>query len=407
MLLQLAQTRFQLSAPLSVTSSAAAAGVAPTAPKKTALYEFHVSRGGKMVEFAGWSMPVQYSDLGIPASHLHTRQNVSLFDVSHMLQTIIRGKDRVEFIESLVVGDIAGLPDNHAALTLFTNEHGGIIDDLIVTKTNLGYLYVVSNAGCADKDLAHMLAQLAVFKGKGKDVTLDVSNNSLLAVQGPRMPAVLQTATDVDLSKLFFMTSTIATVYGVPNCRLTRCGYTGEDGVEISVPSDRAVFVAERLLQHQAVSVKLAGLGARDSLRLEAGLCLYGNDIDDKTTPVEASLVWTIGKRRRKDANFPGASIILKQLADKPSKKRVGFISVGPPARGGTPIMDESGSKQIGYVTSGCPSPSLKKNVAIGYVSTDQSAVGKNVQFEVRKKLTGAQVAKMPFVPNGYYTPKE
>jgi aminomethyltransferase len=359
-----------------------------------------------MVEFAGWSMPVLYADQTITASHLHTRQNASVFDVSHMVQTTIYGKDRVEFIESLVVGDIAGLADNHSALTLFTNDRGGIIDDLIVTRTSLGYLYVVSNAGCADKDLAHLREHLAKFTAAGKDVTLEVSNNSLLAVQGPRMSMALQNATSVDLDKLYFMSSTVSSVFDVPNCRVTRCGYTGEDGVEISVPSDKAVYVAERLLESKLVDVKLAGLGARDSLRLEAGLCLYGNDIDEATTPVEAALTWTIGKRRRKEANFPGAGTILKQLAEKPSRKRVGFISTGPPARGGTPILDESGTCQIGSMTSGCPSPSLKKNVAIGYINADYAATGSKVRFEVRKKLVEAEVTKMPFVPQRYYVKK-
>lgn len=359
-----------------------------------------------MVDFAGWSMPVQYSDLGIPASHQHTRQKVSVFDVSHMLQTSITGRDRVEFIESLVVGDVAGLADNQSTLTLFTNERGGIIDDLIVTKTSHGYLYVVSNAGCSDKDLAHMKERLGIFKARGKDVDLSVSDNSLLAVQGPGMMQALEGVTNVDLSKLYFMNSTLATVCDVPNCRITRCGYTGEDGVEISIPSDRVVYVAERLLDTKKVSVKLAGLGARDSLRLEAGLCLYGNDIDETTTPVEASLVWTIGKRRRKEANFPGAKVILKQLADKPTKKRVGFVSTGAPARSGTAILDESGSKQIGHVTSGCPSPSLKKNVAMGYIDASHSANGSKVQFDVRKKAVPAEVAKMPFVAQHYYTSK-
>lgn len=362
-----------------------------------------------MVEFAGWRMPVQYADQSITASHLHTRQNVSMFDVSHMVQTHVYGADRVEFIESLVVADVAGLADNASTLTLLTTDRGGIIDDLIVTRTSLGYLYVVSNAGCAEKDLAHMREQLSKFKANGKDVTLEVSENSLLAVQGPQMTSALRSGTNIELEKLYFMTSTLATLFDVPNCRITRCGYTGEDGVEISVPSDKAVYIAERILESKTADVKLAGLGARDSLRLEAGLCLYGNDIDETTTPVEAALTWTIGKRRRKEANFPGADIILRQIAEKPNKKRVGFISTGPPARGGALILDESGTRQIGRVTSGCPSPSLKQqtNVAIGYVEAPEAVVGRKVRFEVRKKLVEATVAKMPFVPQKYYVQKK
>jgi len=357
-----------------------------------------------MVPFAGWNMPVQYADQGIPASHLHTRHHASLFDVSHMVQTKISGRDQVEFIESLVVGDIAGLKDNHGTLTLFTNDNGGIIDDLIVTRTSLGYLYIVSNAGCADKDLAHMRARVDEFKAKGKDVTLEVINNGLIALQGPEMMKALQPAIDVDLSKLGFMTSTLASVFNVPNCRITRCGYTGEDGVEISVPPERAEDVAEQLLNVKTGSVKLAGLGARDSLRLEAGLCLYGNDIDDRITPVEAGLVWTIGKRRRQEANFPGAKVILEQLRAKPQRKRVGIISTGAPARGGSTILDETGSDKIGEVTSGCPSPSLKKNVALGYVASSRSSVGQAVKLEVRKMKVDAEIVKLPFIATRYFT---
>lgn len=359
-----------------------------------------------MVSFAGWMMPVQYADQGIPASHLYTREHVSLFDVSHMLQTKISGRDRVEFMESLIIGDVAGLKDNHGTLSVFTNANGGIIDDLIVTKTSLGYLYVVSNAGCSEKDFAHMQNNADKFKSKGKDVTLEVIKNGLVALQGPEMVKSLQPFTDVDLSKLYFMTSSLGKVFDVPDCRITRCGYTGEDGVEISIPMEKTPYVAEQLLSVKSANVKLAGLGARDSLRLEAGLCLYGNDIDETTTPIEAGLTWTLGKRRREAGDFPGANIILQQLKDKPTRRRVGFMSSGAPARGGMPIFDETGSKKIGLVTSGCPSPSLKKNIVIGYIPAGHSSVGQNVKLEVRKIKIEAQVVKMPFVPTRYYTRK-
>ncbi|XP_060914232.1 aminomethyltransferase, mitochondrial isoform X2 [Labrus mixtus] len=271
------------------------ASSAEAAVQKTTLFDFHKEQGGKMVEFAGWSMPVQYKDSHI-ISHMHTREHCSIFDVSHMLQTKVHGKDRVKFMESLVVADIAELKDNQGTLTLFTNEKGGIMDDLIVTKTDQGYLYVVSNAGCADKDSAHMKARLAEYKAAGYNVDLEFLDEALIALQGPSMAQVLQQGLKEDLSKLTFMTSALATVFGVPGCRVTRCGYTGEDGVEISVPRLRVVELTEKLLANS--EVKLAGLGARDSLRLEAGLCLYGNDIDETTTPVEATLVWTIGEIR-------------------------------------------------------------------------------------------------------------
>lgn len=368
--------------------------------RQTVLYDFHREHGGKMVGFAGWSMPVQYKDSHI-VSHMHTREHCSLFDVSHMLQTKVHGKDRIKFMESLIVGDVAELKDNQGSLSLFTNEKGGIMDDLIVTKTDQGYLYVVSNAGCADKDSAHMKARLQEFKAAGHDVELEFLEESLIALQGPSMARVLQPGVSDDLRKLTFMTSVLTPVFGIQGCRVTRCGYTGEDGVEISVPSASVVALAEKLLTN--AEVKLAGLGARDSLRLEAGLCLYGNDIDENTTPVEASLVWTIGKRRRQQRDFPGAEIVVPQIKAKTQRKRVGVLSTGPPVRQHTPILAPDG-RVIGEITSGCPSPCLKKNVAMGYVEAGFSKVGTAVQVEVRKKAVPAVVSKMPFVPTTYYT---
>uniref|UniRef100_A0A671M1J6 Aminomethyltransferase n=1 Tax=Sinocyclocheilus anshuiensis TaxID=1608454 RepID=A0A671M1J6_9TELE len=330
----------------------------------------------------------------------HTRQHCSIFDVSRMLQTKVYGRDRVKFIESLIVGDIAELKDNQGTLSLFTNTKGGIMDDLIVTKTDQGYVYVVSNAGCADKDSAHMQARLQEFKAAGHDVDLEFMEESLIALQGPSMAQVLQKGVGDDLRKLTFMTSVLTPVFGIQGCRVTRCGYTGEDGVEISVPSGDVVSLTEKLLADS--EVKLAGLGARDSLRLEAGLCLYGNDIDETTTPVEASLVWTIGKRRRQAQDFPGADIIVPQIKAKTQRKRVGLISTGPPVRQHTPILSSDG-RVIGEVTSGCPSPCLKQNVAMGYVEAGFSKVGTSIQVEVRKKAVPAVVSKMPFVPTKYY----
>ncbi|XP_074168445.1 aminomethyltransferase, mitochondrial isoform X2 [Rhinolophus sinicus] len=318
--------------------------------RRTPLYDFHLARGGKMVAFAGWSLPVQYQDSHVD-SHLHTRRHCSLFDVSHMLQTKIHGCDRVKLMESLVVGDIAELRPNQGTLSLFTNEAGGILDDLIVTNTSEGHLYVVSNAGCWDKDLALMQDKVRELQNMGSDVGLEVVDNALLALQGPTVAQVLQDGVADDLRKLPFMTSAVMEVFGVSGCRVTRCGYTGEDGVEISVPAAEAVRLAKALLENP--EVKLAGLAARDSLRLEAGLCLYGNDIDEHTTPVEGSLSWTLGT-----------------------------------------------------VTSGCPSPCLKKNVAMGYVPSEYSRPGTRLLVEVRRKQQTAVVSKMPFVPTNYYTLK-
>ncbi|XP_064374667.1 aminomethyltransferase, mitochondrial isoform X2 [Dromaius novaehollandiae] len=375
---------------------------APEGLKQTPLHELHRARGGRMVPFAGWSMPVQYGP-GHLESHLHTRHRCSLFDVSHMLQSRVYGRDRVKFMESLVVGDIAELKPDQGTLTLLTNEKGGIVDDLIVTNTSEDHLYVVSNAGCADKDLAIMKDRVKELQAAGSDVHLEVLDNALLALQGPSMARVLQAGLSNDLAKLTFMNSATMTVFGVPGCRVTRCGYTGEDGVEISVPAARVVELAERLLSDP--EVWLAGLAARDSLRLEAGLCLYGNDIDETTTPVEASLVWTLGKRRRTAMDFPGAAVIMSQIKEKPKRRRVGLTSVGPPIRPHMAILGPEG-RPVGTVTSGCPSPSLRKNIAMGYVEAAYSRAGTALTVEVRKKHHPALVTKMPFVPTHYYMAK-
>ncbi|KAK7076012.1 hypothetical protein SK128_013623, partial [Halocaridina rubra] len=311
--------------------------------EQTVLHDFHIHHEGKMVEFAGYSMPVQYGKVGIASSHNHIRTHCGMFDVSHMLQSKIHGKDRIKFMENLIVGDIEGLADNTGTLSLFTNERGGIIDDLICSKTSLGFLYVVSNAGCKEKDLLHMRERLAEFKSKGGDAELEIiDDHGLLAIQGPESAKTLQPLLEDDLNQLYFMHTKEMKVAGIP-CRVTRCGYTGEDGVEISVPNAKATELCETLLE---AGVQLAGLGARDSLRLEAGLCLYGNDIDDTTTPIEAGLAWTIGKRRRQTADFLGAEIILKQLKDKPTRRRIGLTCTGPPPRAHCPVLSEG--QQIG-----------------------------------------------------------
>jgi len=378
-------------------------------PQKTVLYDFHVQNGGKIVDFAGWLMPVQYKDLGIQESHIHTRTNCSLFDVSHMMQTRVYGKDRFKYIESLVVSDIHGLKPNSGTLTVFTNEKGGIIDDLIVSNTSLDYLYIVSNAGCATKDFAHLKQKEQEMRAKKMDVKLErIEDYGLLALQGPKMHEVLQKGVKFDMKKLPFMNTIEGSVFGIDKCRVTRCGYTGEDGVEISVPKDRAAELAYKLLEFP--ECKLAGLGARDTLRLEAGLCLYGNDIDDTKTPIEAGLAWLVHKRRREAKDFPGASIILQQLKDKPAIRRVGIRlnnNAGPSARQHMKIFDLNGSNEIGEVTSGCLSPSLKQIIAMGYVNTASSPNGTKIQIEIRKKLHAAEIVKLPFVPTRYYqTPK-
>ncbi|XP_018497077.1 aminomethyltransferase, mitochondrial [Galendromus occidentalis] len=366
--------------------------------QRTPLYDFHVKHGGKMVPFAGYSMPVQYSSQSIADSHKHCRQHVTIFDVSHMLQSKLHGPNRVSFMESLVVADIKGLKTNTGSLTVYTTPSGGIIDDLIVSSTP-DYLYIVSNAGCAEKDLAHVNKELSSWK----DVELEViEDHALIAVQGPSAHRLLSEVASCDMNALKFMNTTLCDVAGVP-CRVTRCGYTGEDGVEISIPEAKAEQVVEALLASKDVDVKMAGLGARDTLRMEAGLCLYGNDIDETISPIEAGLAWTVAKRRRQEGGFPGHDVIMKHLTLKPQRRRVGLLlESGAPARHGSEILDTS-SSAVGQVTSGGPSPSLAKNIAMGYVPTKLSKVGTELTVKVRSKLLKATVVKMPFVNTHYY----
>ncbi|RWW79542.1 hypothetical protein BHE74_00012178 [Ensete ventricosum] len=351
---------------------AAAPAAEPAELKKTVLHDFHVEHGGKMVPFAGWSMPLQYKD-SIMDSTLNCRAAGSLFDVSHMCGLSLRGRDCIPFLETLVVADIAGLRPGTGTLTVFTNERGGAIDDSVVTKVRDDHIYLVVNAGCRDKDLAHIAAHMEAFKAKGGAVDWHIHDErSLLALQ----------------------------VYEI--CSFGN--YTGEDGFEISVPSEHALDLAKAILEKSEGKVRLTGLGARDSLRLEAGLCLYGNDMDQHTTPVEAGLTWAIGKRRRAEGGFLGAEVILKQLEEGPPIRRVGFFSTGPPPRSHNEIFTSSGEK-IGEVTSGGFSPCLKKNIAMGYVKSGLHKPGTEVKIVIRGKSNDGVVTKMPFVPTKYYKP--
>lgn len=349
-----------------------------------------------MVPFAGYEMPVQYP-AGILAEHNHTRAKASIFDVSHMGQVSLHGDNVASALESLVPGDIAGLATGRMRYTMFTDKSGGILDDLMVT--NVGdYLFLVVNAGCKDADIAHLRAELPA--GIGVEV---LDNRSLIALQGPAAAAVLaRYAPGAD--SMPFMS---ALPFEIDGSRLavTRSGYTGEDGYEISIPSADAVRITELLLTD--IDVELAGLGARDSLRLEAGLCLYGHDIDQTTTPVEAGLTWSIGKRRRTEGGFPGADIIQRQIADGAARKRVGILPDGKaPAREGTEITDADGVV-IGVVTSGGFGPSAGGPVAMGYVESSSAAKETLVNLVVRGKPRPGRVAAMPFVPNRYYRGQE
>ena len=362
----------------------------PAPLKRTPLFSLHLLLGAKMVPFAGWEMPVQYP-AGIIAEHLHTRAQAGLFDVSHMGQLRLAGAAPEAALEALVPGDITGLASGRMRYTLLLDEKGGILDDLMATRRDDG-LFIVVNAGTADADFALLRDRL----GSGVE---RLDDRALLALQGPAAAAVLARL-GAGIAEMPFMSAAEVSLDGAP-CLVTRSGYTGEDGFEISLPAAAARALAERLLTEPEVMP--VGLGARDTLRLEAGLCLYGHDIDQTTTPVEADLAWTIAKRRRDAGDFPGAATILRQLAEGPARKRVGVRPEGrAPAREGTPIADEVGNP-IGRVTSGGFGPSLGAPVAIGYVATKHAALGTPLALAVRGAAHPAHVAALPFVPHRYH----
>ncbi|MBO6825433.1 MAG: glycine cleavage system aminomethyltransferase GcvT [Sneathiella sp.] len=364
----------------------------PQQTLRTALYDLHLELGGKMVPFAGYDMPVQYP-AGIMKEHLHTREAAGLFDVSHMGQVVIKGADPAKSIEKLLPGDIQGLETGQMRYSFLTNEAGGILDDLIVTRRK-NDLFVVVNAACKEQDIE-------IFKsGLAGEATVEVlSDRSLVALQGPKAADVLARF-NADVATMSFMTYQELEILGA-HCFVTRSGYTGEDGYEISMPSDQADMICRKLLAEN--EVEAIGLGARDSLRLEAGLCLYGHDLTEKTTPVQGTLLWAIAKRRREEANFPGADVILKEIAEKPAMKRVGILPEGrAPAREHTEIADMDGNI-IGEITSGGFGPTLQAPVAMGYVPFALSQPGTEIQLMVRGKARPAKVAKMPFVEQRYY----
>ena len=363
-----------------------------TATYRTVLYDLHVELGAKMVPFAGYDMPVQYPD-GIMKEHLHTREAAGLFDVSHMGQVVITGADPAKSIEKLVPGDIQALAPGEMRYAFFTNEKGGILDDLIITRRD-NDLFVVVNAACKEQDIGILTEGLA-----GEATVTELKNRALVALQGPKAAAVLARFNG-DVATMPFMSYRELDIAGVP-CFVTRSGYTGEDGYEISIPEESAVVVCRSLLAEEDVAP--IGLGARDSLRLEAGLCLYGHDLTTETTPVSAGLLWAISKRRREEGGFPGADVIVSEIANKPAMKRVGILPEGrAPAREHTEIADMDGNI-VGEVTSGGFAPSLQAPIAMGYVPLSLAAVGTDIQLMVRGKARAAKVVKMPFVEQRYY----
>lgn len=363
----------------------------------TPLHALHTEMGAKMVPFAGYDMPVQYK-LGVKKEHLHCRAAAGLFDVSHMGQLRLVGANAAQFMESLVPVDIIDLPAGKQRYAFFTNEKGGINDDLMVT--NFGdHLFVVVNAACKEQDIKHLQDNLPA------DVELQlIEDRALLALQGPKAAAVLSKLNPA-VASMVFMDAQKVQLDGA-ECYVSRSGYTGEDGYEISVPADKADALARLLLAND--DVEWVGLGARDSLRLECGLCLYGHDLDETTTPVEASLLWGISPARRatgeRAGGFPGSDLILEQIKTKEiSRKRVGLIGQSKaPIREGTTLFDAQ-DNEIGTVTSGTFGPSIGVPVAMAYVGTEFMAIGTEVFAEVRGKKLPMIVSKMPFVAQSYF----
>ncbi|MBT9501146.1 MAG: glycine cleavage system aminomethyltransferase GcvT [Burkholderiaceae bacterium] len=363
---------------------------------KTPLHALHIELGAKMVPFGGYDMPVQYP-AGVMAEHKHTRAAAGLFDVSHMGQVRLLGAGASAALETIVPVDVIDLGVFKQRYALFTNPQGGILDDLMICRRP-DDLFVVVNAGCKVQDIAHMQATIG-----DKCQVLPLPDQALLALQGPQAVTALSRL-NPDVAKLTFMTGGFFELDGIATF-LTRSGYTGEDGFEISVAGDQAVALARKLLAQPEVMP--IGLGARDSLRLEAGLCLYGHDINTETTPVEASLTWAIQKVRRaggaRAGGYPGAAVIDEQLAQGAKRKRVGLVSSERmPVREGAKLVAEDGT-ELGVVTSGTLAPTVNKPVALGYLPSSHAAQGTAVFAIVRDKRVPMTVTSTPFTPNGYY----
>jgi aminomethyltransferase len=359
-------------------------------PELLPLDAWHREKGARMVDFAGYSMPIQYD--GIIAEHLWTRSSAGLFDVSHMGQLIVTGDGAEAALEALLPGDIRGLTPGRMRYSLLLDEQGGILDDLMVTRRAEDFYLVVNGATKSD-DIAHLHEYLP------EELTLNhMDEQALLALQGPKAVDALARLVP-GVADLTFMTAGAFTIDGVP-AWISRSGYTGEDGFEISVPGEAAVRIADLLMAQP--EVKPVGLGARDSLRLEAGLPLYGHDLDTGTDPVMAGLTFAIPKRRREEGGFPGADGIIASLRDGPATKRIGLaVSGRQPAREGTLIY--RGDQQVGTVTSGGFSPSLGAPIAMGYVEAAYAANGTELTIDVRGRRIEAVAVPMPFTPHRYH----
>jgi aminomethyltransferase len=364
--------------------------------KHTPLHALHLELGARMVPFAGYEMPVQYP-AGIVREHLHTRASAGLFDVSHMGQVLVRGEGATAALERLVPADLLSLAPGRQVYTLFTNAGGGVLDDLIVTRWSADTFFVVVNAACKEQDLAHLRA------GMPGIAVEELADRALLALQGPRAVEVMARFVPA-VSGLVFMTGMHCEIEGVA-CFVTRSGYTGEDGVEISLPAAAAGVLARRLLG--CAQVLPVGLGARDSLRLEAGLCLYGHELDEQTTPVEAGLQWAIAPARRaggaRAGGYPGAGLIESQMASGPARRRIGLLGEGKaPVREGAVLTDPEG-RRVGEVCSGGFGPTVGGPVMMAYVEAGCSAPGTRLLALVRDKPRAVTVTRMPFVPQRYH----
>jgi aminomethyltransferase len=369
----------------------------------TPLHALHLSLGARMVPFAGYAMPVQYP-AGLMAEHRHCRAAAALFDVSHMGQLRLEGAGAALALETLVPQDIAGLADSRQRYAFFTHDAGGLLDDLMVVRppqaareAGFGDLFLIVNAGCKAADIAHLQQHIGT-----RCAVVPMPERALLALQGPQAAAALSRL-DPGVAGLVFMQGGLFTLAGA-RCFVTRSGYTGEDGFEISVPAAQAPALADALLAQPEVMP--AGLGARDTLRLEAGLCLYGNDIGPDTSPVEAGLTWAIQKLRRpggeRAGGYPGAAVIERHLAEGPPRKRVGLVGQERvPVREGTAIVAADGSA-LGRVTSGTLAPTVDRPVAMAYLRADHAAAGTAVFAEVRGRRVPMTVAAMPFAPHRY-----
>jgi aminomethyltransferase len=363
---------------------------------RTPLHDLHLELGAKMVAFAGYSMPVSYP-AGIIAEHRHCRASAALFDVSHMGQIRLAGEQAAQALERLVPADVMGLGVGKQRYAYFTNSNGGILDDLMITRREADLLLIV-NAACKAADIKHLFTHI------GHQCTVQpLPDLALLALQGPQAGAALARL-NAAAARLVFMSGTMLDLLGTP-CHVTRSGYTGEDGFEISVPAERAVQLARALLAMP--EVKPAGLGARDTLRMEAGLCLYGHDIDAGTTPVEAGLAWAIQKSRRpggeRPGGYPGADAIAGQLARGTAVKRIGLLGLERvPVREGATIHDAQGHK-LGKVTSGTLAPSVNQPIAFACVAANHAVTNHELYAEVRGKAQPMRVTPLPFTPHRYF----